>query len=166
MDVSQVVSITKELTQSLAFIAGGIFFTVKIFQGYRFPNLSVSVSCERYSGDEYDTIVIKVFLEKGAQGTLQIYDCQACITPENEEPIYVKFVGTRRLRGRDEKVSKAENRKSLSLEWETDRRNPFINLTPGEKTEFSCHKSVAKGKICQVEIAILGKRLYVSALEY
>jgi len=177
--IKTMVEAIKGCAEILALLAAALYFFYRLISGYFKINLSLSVIPSRQRSPENgkDYLVVLVKLKKGDRGSLTIHDARVNITCEDGEQIGekkekepIELIGAVRssynettfiVRKKEEGkwVDKAVKRKVITFE----RRSadaPFINLTPGERTIFSCTSKVLSDKVCQIEVAVLGyKRL-------
>jgi hypothetical protein len=140
-------------------IAAAGFFLYKVIAGYLFPNLEVSLDCSRqpnsHSGKDF--LKITVTLTKGEYGTLRIHDVQARITPENSDARSVSFIGVERRSFLSQTFNGHERK---IIDWgNRSKKNPFLQISPKEKTQFSAYAEIPPEVPCVIDVAILGKIL-------
>ncbi|GAX59112.1 threonine synthase [Candidatus Scalindua japonica] len=148
----------KDIVQIFALFSAGGFFLYKLVTGYLITNLSISLECFRSPGkpdSEKDTLVTIVKFKKGDRGSLELHDAQVKYDM-GEDTIEVPLLGLDRRSFLSETICKKDRK---LINWGArSKSSPFIRLSPGEETEFSCSCLVPSGQLCQVEVAILGKR--------
>lgn len=155
---------SKNISEVIALLAAGSFFAYKAFFGYFRPNMSVKLDCTRHpvqGSNSDDYLVIKLTLIKGDRTTVYIHDAQARIKMPLRELPPVSFIGVdRRHIGSDPIATKAGNAlRKKRISWtEPAYVNPFIGLSPGDSTEFSCYQIVPRGTPCEVEVVVVGQR--------
>jgi len=150
--------IAKNVFTSFGFLAGGIFFAYRFCAGYFLPNIVLEVATDRrHSTDSSkDIVAISTTIIKGDRGRILIHDAQVRITAASTRSV-VPLVGTERLTYRKEK-SEPYSRRVL---WDQRAESaPFLSVTPGEKTTFSCYAEIASNEPCTIEVVIVGKRPY------
>jgi hypothetical protein len=118
---------------------------------------------------------VVISLEKGDRSTIQIHDIQVrvndrVVTWEGGEWRKQAY----RLSTPDDKTLPApdpldpelpnepyaETPAYFQLTWKKkSRRKPFLNLSPGEKTEFANSCQVDHGAVCHIEVAVVGVEL-------
>ncbi len=149
----------KDLFQVVALMAAAGFFLYKVIAGHLFPNLEVSLDCSRqpnsHSGKDF--LKITVTLTKGEYGTLRIHDVQARITSENSAARFVSFIGVDRRSFLCERFNGQERK---IIDWvNRSKQNPFLQISPKEKTQFSAYTEIPQEVPCAIDVAILGKIL-------
>ena len=148
---------TRNFAEAIALFCAAGFFLYKLRSGYLIVNLSLKVSCSRRqlsTKEDKDYLVVSITLNKGDRGSLLIHDAQIRITCPGEQDISCALEDLRRFTYRD-----AGGGTSKELVWgQPSQTKPFLRLTPGDRTQISWWKEVAKGKPCKVEVAVLGKR--------
>jgi hypothetical protein len=155
------VDIAKNTVETLAVLIGGIYAVIKIRAGESIVNLSLSVACDRVGHDDkLDTLSVVILLEKGDRSTIQIHDIQVRVNGQS-----VNWKGTEwreqmhRLYTPDEPNAGA-TAPYFDLTWgKRSDRAPFLNLSPGEKTELANYCEVNHREVCHVEVAAVGVEL-------
>jgi hypothetical protein len=140
-------------TKIIAVVAAAIFFFYKALTGYLVTNMSIELSLSRRRADDnYDYLAVVVTLTKGDRGTVRIQDAKARIT-EGATPLPpIPLVGVNRL---------THVQQELPKDWSmASSKNPFLNLSPGEKAQFVTYGRISRAEVCVVEVAILGKLLW------
>jgi hypothetical protein len=150
-------STIKDIAQVTALLSTGAYFLYKLFVGQLIVNLSLSATCQRFSleGQPDDIVVCNILLKKGERGTVELHDAQIKATFNG------KFI-TQPLLGIDRRSCITESiseKKIKKINWEKrSEKSPFLNLSPGEESNFSCRIFVPKGEVCDIEFILLGKR--------
>jgi hypothetical protein len=146
----------REIAEAFALFFAGLFFVFKLFQGYFYPNLSLTVQCQRrhLPDPTKDSLVIQANLEKGDRGSIRIHHAQARITQAGRDAVIVDLVGYARSSFRTEAIGSWRRR---LINWNAQSKSsPVLRVTPGEKTELSTLAEVSRSEPCIVEVAILG----------
>jgi hypothetical protein len=149
----------RKLAEILALLAAAVFFMYKAVTGYLITNMSIELQCFRqpipHKAEDYLHVIMT--LTKGDKGTVRIHDAQARMHIEGEEHRTVSFSGASRLSFITKTV---EGFKRHVINWDTrSEKNPFLNLSPGEKAQFSCFAEVPRHSLCTVEVAVLGNHV-------
>lgn len=150
----------------IALLSAAIFFTYKLITGYFRLNLSIAATCHRQklADTNMDVLVITIFLEKGTEGSLRLHDAQAKITTSGRAEFF-DFPGIRRsaYAGNNDDSDDFESGGTARINWEEIHlRSPYICMTPNEKTELALHCNIASGEVCEVEVAIAGRKVFRS----
>jgi hypothetical protein len=145
----------KAIAETIALISAAGFFIYKIYDGYFFVDLSLSISSKRsHSTDEADLLVITVKLKKGSRGSIRLHDVQAKLSYD-EQVQSRAFVGFHRQSYKTDPVGHTDRK---TVNWDKlSVSTPLLRLPPDEKTEFSCYAEVPKRAVCIVEVAVLGR---------
>jgi hypothetical protein len=146
----------KAIVESIAFGCAGGFFVWKIRSGYQVVNLSLDLQCHRVArAADIDLLVVSVTVTKGDRGSLEVHDVQARFTIRDQVRT-AAFAGFERSSFTTESLPAAERH---VINWsKPSKSSPFLRLTPGESTSFSCHVEVPKSETCFIEVAVLGKQ--------
>ena len=92
---------------------------------------------------------------KGDRGSLEVHDAQARFTFRDQVRT-TAFAGFERSSFTTESLP---DTKRHVIDWsKRSKDSPFLRLTPGESSSFSCHVEVPKKETCFVEVAVLGKK--------
>ena len=156
--------VVKNYAQAFVWLAGGVFFGYKGFSGYQIVNLSVSVDAIRSAdkGSNNDILKVAVTLSKGDRGTVQLHNIKGRIrvkgrTREEADTVLeeLSFDAFRLDHGR-----RPLRRTGRQLRtWDSvNRRNPLLNLAPGESTIVSDYARVPSETPCLIEVVVLGRR--------
>lgn len=151
----------KNLAELLALGLAALYFVYKFLAGYFRLNLSLSVSYDRQESIEegFDDHVIRLFLMKGNEGTLELHDVQARVKINGEE-CYYKFPGVIRSAYVENSDEYAPARKA-QVDWHRSHPNSsFIKMTPNEKTELGLHCRIASSAICNVTVLVVGRKIF------
>ena len=143
--------------QLVALAMAGLFFLVKVAQGWLMVNLSLSATTERrgVANDlEHDDLALAVTLTKGGNGSVRIQDTAVRVTSGNDVVAEAKLVGTSRL-----EVSSDPPYRVLTP-WKPveSESQGLYRLPPGEGTVWSAHLTVPSRSVCVVQVAILGRQ--------
>lgn len=149
----------KSLAEIIALAAAAGFFLYRALAGYFIVNMSSRIHCRRQhiSGTTEDYLQVTLELSKGDKGTIQIHDAQAKFTMANGLKYLRPFLGIDRRGHKPDSAN--ENRKKIDWGMQS-KKNPLLNLSPGEQAQFSCMAEVPTGAPCTIEVAVLGRRLH------
>lgn len=99
---SHVVSTLKDWGQVAAWFGAALFFGYKVFSGYLFPDVALTVDCQRtrIQRTQLDFLAITVTAKKGERGAIQLHDARVALFDAHSrnpigQPALLK--GTRRL---------------------------------------------------------------------
>lgn len=143
--------------QFVALVLAGLFFIVKLAQGWLMVNLILSPETERRVGHdgEHDVLAVSVTLAKGGNGSVRIHETSVRVTSGDEVVGEAELLGPFRL-ATSRKPPYRVTRPWKPLESESGRR---YRLPPGEGTTWSAHlTTVPTDSVCVVEVVILGGR--------
>lgn len=140
------------IAKSAAAAGALAFFLWKIKSGYHAVDLKISLDLQRrpLPGDE-DCLAIALKLTKGTNGSLSLHDLAARVTWD-EEVRLLSFCGISRL-------SYTTNPANLEVAVKWDKRStsaPYLNLSPGDETEFACYVKIPRQALCSTEVVVLG----------
>jgi hypothetical protein len=149
----------QSLVTAIAVLLGGAFFIYKVRSGYHITNLKLSLSCKRQAcpgSSTEDYVVVTTKIAKLDRGSVEIHDLIASFSiASNPNPTEVRFGGIRRCSfepANDGTSAKRINSDKIS------KTSPFLRLSPGEETEFSCYHQVPRTEPCTASVVLLGKR--------
>ena len=147
----------KPYVEMFAYLAAGIFFLYKLLTGYMMTNLSIALTTSRqHSTPTEDYLVVSVALTKGDRGTVNLHDCQVKISCSGH-CVTKQLIGTDR---RDKKTEHFHGSDRSMIIWDARSvRQPFLNLTPGETSQFATHLEVPANAICEIELAVLAMKV-------
>ena len=119
-------------------------------------NVAISISCSRQcSNDNQDHLAVTVNLSKGDKGSINLHDGQVRVrygSNDKTEPL----IGIDRRSHTRRPLEKFTERK---INWDKRSKElPFLRLTTGESTQFSCYFQVPHGEVCTIEVVILGMK--------
>ena len=144
----------KNIAETAALISAGGYFLYRAFMGYFLPNVALDLSCVREDRLDGDVVAIRVTVEKGGAGGVQLHDARAIVTVAGQPDQEVELLGISRWTYGPGPFPKF---KRLRPTESSDR--PRLNLSPGDRVRLAgaCH--VPAGAIARVEVAILGRVL-------
>ena len=147
---------TQQYVETFAYFAAGCFFLYKILTGYLMTNLNIALTTSRqHSMSQQDHLVVLVKLEKGDRGSINLHDCQVRITWNGHQVIKPLLATDRRSK----KIEHFNRSKRNVINWEVRSVNqPFLHLTPGERSHFATYFDVPANVICEIEVAILAMK--------
>jgi hypothetical protein len=156
MCIKTISETVKAIVESIAFGCAGGFFIWKIYSGYQVVNLSLGLKCQRTARNaDTDFLVVSATLTKGERGSLEVHDAQARFTIGDQVQT-VPFVSFERSSYTTELLPAG---KRHVIDWsKRSKSSPFLRLTPGESSCFSCHVELPKQQMCFIEVAVLGKQ--------
>ncbi len=140
----------KNITEILAILAAGVFFTSQFLSGWTSTNMNISLKTERIAAadiQDADTIAIQVDLEKGEYGSIRLYDGEIrAIDPDTGGVISgpKKVVGTERVEYEDGKVN-----------WSQKASNKY-RIASSESLHFANVLQIPRNKACVIEAVIIG----------
>ncbi len=139
------------LARLVAFLGAGVFFGYKALSGFHLINLSIDleVSRETSPNRETDQLSVSAILSKGDTGTLVLDDAFVKVCAQDGTEVVTELQGLSRL----------DSKRLRRGEW-VEATYSQLHLTPGESARFSCSATVAKNKVCHVEVVVLGHRLH------
>jgi hypothetical protein len=143
-----------QAVQTLGVLAALFYFTYRFLTGYFIPNLIIAVECSRVSikGTHNDHLVVVVKLEKGDRFTLRLHDAQVRVSEPGRDDKPKPLIGYERLK-RDRSPN---NPKIEVVDFKRPEETvPWLNLAPGEKTQFARGFEVSNNAICTVEVVLL-----------
>jgi hypothetical protein len=153
--------ITKVVVEVLAYVLAFLFFLFKVYVGYLFDNLSLSLSCRRRSASQQneqagkDQIVVVVTIKKGDNGMLKLFLLESRVVElksglEHKESFDIKRVGYKR-----DEVLKSRPK---IMQWGTERKGyPYLQFPPGDETQFAHLFEVAPGEPCKIDVVVMGR---------
>jgi hypothetical protein len=155
--IKTVVETIKGCAEIFALVAAALYFGYRFKTGYFVINLSLSVkpSRQRSPKDGVDFLVVLVKVKKGDRSSLNIHDARVKVRWEGDEKI-IELIGADRRKSKVESLG-AVQRKVINFQDRAEK-HPFIRLTPGEETTFSCYVEVPSGIVCNIEVAVLGEK--------
>lgn len=144
--------------QMVALALAGLFFLVKLAQGWLMVNLTLAPTLERRRSahhPEFDDLAVTVTLTKGGNGSVRIQDTAVRVMSGDSIVAEGELAGTSRLEIR------SDGSYRLRKPWTPllrERRNMY-RLPPGEGTVWSASLTGAPaGSVCVVEIVVLGRQ--------
>jgi hypothetical protein len=145
----------KVWAECIAYGSAGSFLIYKVLSGYFITDLSLKISCERFTSADTESLSVTASLKKGEKGTIRIHDARVRLTDAVGAALHEKtMIGIHRLSFNTE----ASNR--LIATFHRDSRTAWLSLPPGDETQFAAHFDVPPGTTCLVEVVILGKKLW------
>ena len=147
----------KVWAEAIAYGSGGLFLIYKILSGYFVTDLSVKVACERFSrGQDEEELAVTVSLKKGEKGTVRIDDVRFRLvdqagTQVSEHP----------MRGIDRLSFTTSDLGRMCIAFNrTPEQAAWLNLPPGDETQFAGLCRIPADASFLVEVAILGRNLW------
>lgn len=146
------------IAQVCALIPAGIFFIVKLFQGYHIVDLSVQATAERTRQEGgQDRLKIRVDLHKGSRATLVLHDVSASVSHDQQKPedkpAVISFPGVKRMSYKPSKLG------GKQIDWsKTAQSKPLLQLSPNENTRFEALTTVRADAECVIEVRVMGNR--------
>lgn len=153
----------RHVAEIIALLSGAAFFAYKAISGYLITNVSIKLRCVRQHipGATDDHLKVTITLEKGDRGTVQIHDVQArvCTAIGKLPPIFETDFDSLGVDRRSFKHKSFGNTERAVINWDRlSQTSPFLNLSPGEKTDFSFLAKVPSGIPCMIYCCVLGRR--------
>ena len=156
-DAQKYADIIKNIATALGILATALYFAIKILGGYEVLNVKLAVRSKRESkpNSDRDYLAITATVTKGDRASVQLHDAQARITV-NGLSHEIAFKGVERLSIK--KIEEQSIYRHVVLWGLRSKKATFLNLTPGEESEFACITEVPKDQACIVEVVFLGQR--------
>ena len=147
---------TKNLAEVFAFGSAAIFFLYKAITGYLITNLSISLSSSRHTAidENTDWLTIVAKLTKGDRGSLDLHDAKVRVRWQEGE-ITERLIGYTRQGYKNEPVG-GITRTIVDFD-SVHQLKPFLRLSPGEETSFSCYVEIPSDQVCTIELTVIGK---------
>lgn len=146
----------KVWAEFIAYGSGGVFLAFKIRSGYFITDLSLKISCERFSlGDDLDNLSVTALVKKGEKSTIRIHDARVRIAD-----LAGNVIDERKMIGIDRLSFKTDNSERISVVFRASSKKPWLSLPPGYETQFAGLCEVPSKRSCTVEVVILGKKLW------
>lgn len=140
----------KNIAETLAILAAGIYFLYKFIDGWLEINMTVDSAINRHQGlSGEDQVAVGVKLKKGDKGTLRIITAQLRVTfPENSnrEPITEEIRGFKRKTLSEEKIN-----------WDQSDDRKY-RITPNEELHLASYIKVPSEQVCVIEIIVIALR--------
>jgi hypothetical protein len=147
--------VAKVWAECFAYVSGGAFLIYKVLSGYFLTDLSLKISCERFTLAGVDNLSVTATVKKGDKGAIRIHDARVRITDAVGTILHEKaLIGTNRL------SFNTDDSARMTATFHRDSKTPWLSLPPGDKTQFAAHFDVPLGIACLVEVVILGKKLW------
>ena len=153
----------KTFFEIAAYLAAAFFFLYKVVSGYLITNMSVRIGCNRQSLEgTSDLLAVTLTLLKGNLGSVRIHDVvvrsNVCRIPEMTD-------FRKQLWRLGYKTNTQEAGHPLKILLDTRSiSSPFINLGPGEETQFASYSMVPKTEVCHIDAVLVGRRIYGRAV--
>ena len=144
------------ILEILTFVGTTGFVAYKLYVGYFYVDLSLSLSSSRsHSIGDVSILVITAKLKKGPQGSIRIHDMQAKVSCDGHVQ-FTPFVGFHRMSYCTAPLGDEDDRRLV--DWSvTSGSAPLLRLPPGEEAEFSCFVRIPKDAVCIIEAAVIGR---------
>lgn len=155
---------TKTVIEILAYGAALAFFLYKAIAGYLITQMGLTIACKRAHSTAAGTdhLAAVATLKKGKTGTLRLHDAQARLTLPTGSLPPIELIGVERLTFVKDKLKWPNLRRTKptrrKIEWRLAEKNAFLNLAPGDQTQFSCSTVVPSDVAVKVEVVVLGQR--------
>jgi hypothetical protein len=143
-----------ELAQLFALLAAGLFFLIKLLQGWFIVNLSLDLQLERCSGGERgpDLVAVNVKATKGPIGSLRLGEASVRATWLDQSTAPQSLFDGSRLQ------LLVGGRSALSVPWVADYSRGRYRLPPGESTTWGAVLEVPSGQPVLVEVVVTGRQ--------
>ena len=154
MSIDMTTEAAKNIAETAALISAGGFFLYRAVMGYFLPNVALGLACARQSCRSVDLVVIRVTVEKGGAGGIQLHDARAIVSVSGKPDQELELHGISRWTSLPGSIPKVKLlRPNQSIE------SPRLNLSPGDRVQLAGVCEVPAGAVARVEIAILGRVL-------
>ena len=155
----------RHFAEVFALISAGGFFLYKAISGYLVTNLSLKLSCvrQRIPGGKEDYVKATLTMEKGDRGTVKIHDVlgTVCTIGDMKTPIASTTFDSLGMDRRSFKQIPFGNTHRAEIIWnKLSETQPFLNLSPGEKTHVSFLATVPTGEPYVIYLVVLGQRRF------
>ena len=158
--------LTKGFSESmtgLGVLAAGIYFAWRVYRGYFVQNLSLDLQLRRCAADaELDYLDITTKLTKGDRNTTRFEDMEVRVWWPGAIKRRIEKIETIRRYSFGEPEGqppeKGQKKPFIKIFW--DEQHPdaaFLNMTPGETTQFSHLMVVPAGLPCYVDVVLIGR---------
>jgi len=132
----------RHLAEIMALLSAAVFFAYKAISGYLITKLTIKRRSMRQHipGANHDHLKVTITLEKGDRGTVQIHDVQGRVCTANGKLplVFETDLDSLGVDRRSFKHKSFGNTERALINWEKlSQTSPFLNLSPGEKTDFS-----------------------------
>lgn len=147
----------KVWAQIIAYGSGGLFLIYKVVSGYFICDLSLKVSCERFSNGEKDQLAVTAAIKKGENGAVQVHDARIRVTDQSGA-----FVDARPMIGTERLSFNTDGHGRMMIEFDrTSSESPFLNLPPGDETQLCGLCTISPALPYIIEVVILGRKVWV-----
>jgi hypothetical protein len=161
-----------ELMTGLGVLAAGIYFGWRLYRGYFVQNLSLDLQVTRFpkAGTHDDYLAVQTKVTKGDRNTTTFCDMKVQLKWLENRPSRIEAVETiKRFAFGQQELENPANRNNPKI---LDRKRkhlvkvyfdeqhpttPFLNMTPGETTQFSHLTTVPKNDPCVVDVVLIGR---------
>lgn len=141
-----------QVAQFVALVGAGLFFLIKLGQGWFMVNMSLSGSTDRRVGEDgTDDLAVSLTVTKGNYGSAQIHDTVVRVEWDGGSS-FAELIGTERL-----SVSQRRPYK-VNRSFQQSQIRHYYRLPPGEATTWSCRVQVPTGQTCIVEAVVIGRQ--------
>jgi hypothetical protein len=159
---SEVTKGFSETMTGLGVLAAGSYFAWRLYRGYFVQNLSLDLQLKRCAADaELDYLDVTTKVTKGDRNTTRFEDMEVRVWwPGVVSPRIEKVETIRRYNfGYPDEVAKAnDQQRFIKVFWDEQHpESPFLNMTPGETTQFSHLLVVPAGLPCYVDVVLIGR---------
>jgi hypothetical protein len=150
-------TVVSGFTTTIGLLAGAGYFIFKVRSGYEVLNVRLAIRCERAPKpeSEMDFLAVTAIVSKGDRGSVLVQDAQAQVIAGGACQ-RIHFIGVERLS--IERVQEDWLFRHVVRWGVRSRTASFLNLTPGEETQFSCLCEVPRKEPCTIEAVLLGHR--------
>jgi hypothetical protein len=146
--------------QLVVLVLAAIFLLFKLWQGWYLVSMSLSGATERrpHENENFDDLSVAVTVTTGQVGSLHVHSSSVriswdggCTTEELVGTAQLKLVHKQECIGGQLKRSYA-----VDQSWERKEGDDAYRMAPKEATVWSCNATVPAGRVCTIEIVIVG----------
>jgi hypothetical protein len=151
MSCPEVAKVIQAIATTLGILGAGGFFVWKAWLGYNNVNLSLGIDTKRCHGSaDGDIVSALVTIRKGSNTALSLLHGEVRFSEAIDgQP---RVLQLHRL-----EVTEGQNQ-SLSVNWSRVAEERALFVSPGEETHFACSAEVPRGRACDIDVVLLGKK--------
>jgi hypothetical protein len=159
MDWKSVTEVLRNLAESLALVAAAGYFVYRWRRGNYTHNSSLSLDLKRQRSrtESKDDLVITANVRRGENWTVELRDARVQVGWDDQKRS-VPLVGIDRRSYGLGKSQEADIKHEIVDFAKPSEAKPFLQLAPGDETQYSCWVQVPSDAVCSIELVILGKR--------